>query len=141
LKNAYNNALLRNKPLSDSDLSPVSATPVPLSTQETLSLLEKLLEDNQAENRITIDLAGKTTLADFMIVASGRNARHVNAMTDYALEALKNKGIKEVQIEGVPACDWVLIDAHDVIVHLFRPEVREFYNLEKMWQAARQIEA
>jgi ribosome-associated protein len=114
---------------------------VPPATHSTLALLEKILDDNQAENCITIDLAGKTTLADFMIVASGRNARHVNAMADYALEALKNSGIKEVQMEGAPACDWVLIDAHDVIVHLFRPEVREFYNLEKMWQAARQIES
>lgn len=117
------------------------AATTPAQTQATLALLEKLLDDNQAENCITIDLAGKTTLADYMIVASGRNARHVNAMADYALEALKAHGIKEVQMEGAPACDWVLIDAHDVIVHLFRPEVREFYNLEKMWQAARQVEA
>ncbi|HNR76874.1 MAG TPA: ribosome silencing factor [Parvularculaceae bacterium] len=82
---------------------------------------------------MTIDLGGKTDIADAMVVASGRSARHVGAMADKVVKRLKESGMDRARIEGVPACDWVLIDAEDVIVHLFRPEVRQFYNLERIW--------
>lgn len=72
-----------------------------------------------------------------MVVSSGRSHRHVGALADYLVKALKEMGVAQVRVEGLPACDWVLVDAGDVIVHLFRPEVRSFYNLEKMWSAAR----
>jgi ribosome-associated protein len=87
----------------------------------------------KAEDTITIDLAGKTSFADAMVVTTGRSNRHVSAVADRVLEGLKLAGIPDVRVEGMPHCDWVLIDAGDVIVHVFRPEVRAFYNLEKMW--------
>jgi len=96
-------------------------------------LAVKTLDDLKAEDIVVIDLAGKTTIADFMIVASGRSTRQVGAMAEHLREKLKTAGAHAVQIEGMPQADWVLIDAGDVIVHLFRPEVRSFYNLEKMW--------
>ena len=82
---------------------------------------------------VTIDLKNKSSVADCMIVASGRSQRHVGALADHILRALKDAGIGKAKVEGMPHCDWVLIDAGDVIVHLFRPEVRAFYNLEKIW--------
>jgi ribosome-associated protein len=82
-------------------------------------------------------LAGKTSLGDAMIVASGRSQRHVGAIADKLIERLKEEGVRDTRVEGMPLCDWVLIDAGDVIVHIFRPEAREFYNLEKMWGSER----
>jgi ribosome-associated protein len=82
-------------------------------------------------------LAGKTSIGDAMIVASGRSQRHVGAIADRLMERLKEAGVRDTRIEGMPLNDWVLIDAGDVIVHVFRPEAREFYNLEKMWGSAR----
>ncbi len=102
---------------------------------ETLKLILAQLDDAKAEETITIDLSGKTTIADFMVVTSGRSNRQVGAMADRLLGALAEAGVKRVRVEGMPHCDWVLLDAGDVIVHLFRPEVRDFYNLEKMWSA------
>ena len=87
----------------------------------------------KAEDTLTIDLRGKSSLADDMVVTSGRSNRHVGAVADRVLEDLRKAGLKDLRVEGMPHCDWVLIDAGDVIVHVFRPEVREFYNLEKMW--------
>jgi ribosome-associated protein len=87
----------------------------------------------KAEDTVTIDLRDKTSLADTMVVASGRSNRHVGSVADRVVEDLNKAGCKGVRVEGQPHCDWVLIDANDVIVHVFRPEVREFYNLEKMW--------
>ena len=87
----------------------------------------------KAEDTVTIDLTGKTAFTDAMVVTSGRSNRHVGAVADRVLEGLKKAGIKDARVEGMPHCDWVLIDAGDVIVHIFRPEVRTFYNLEKMW--------
>jgi len=87
----------------------------------------------KAEDTVTIELAGKTALADFMVVTSGRSNRQVGAIADRLLEDLHKAGIPDLRVEGMPHCDWVLIDAGDVIVHVFRPEVRAFYNLEKMW--------
>lgn len=84
---------------------------------------------------LTIDLAGKTSLADYLVIASGTSQRQVVAMADHLIEKLKKMGIKGVQAEGRDQGDWVVIDGFDVIVHLFRPEVREFYNLEKMWDS------
>lgn len=102
---------------------------------DILSLVLKTLDDNKAEDVVVIDLEGKTSLANQMVVASGTSNRHVASMADKLLENLKKAGFKSTA-EGVEKADWVLIDAFDVIIHLFRPEVREFYNLEKMWQAA-----
>ena len=101
---------------------------------EILDIVKKVLDDNKAEDIIVIDLSGKTSLANQMVVASGTSNRHVAAIADKLMEALKKTGHKAT-IEGEDKADWVLIDAFDVIVHIFRPEVREFYNLEEMWQA------
>ena len=94
------------------------------------------LEDTKAEDIVSIDLAGKSSLADSMVIASGRSQRHVGAMADKVLRRLKDAGFGNAKVEGATACDWVLIDAGDVIVHLFRPEVRAFYNLERVWSEA-----
>lgn len=102
-------------------------------TSETLKLVLAQLDDAKAEDTITIDLSGKTAIADFMVVTSGRSNRQVGAVADRLLKAFGEAGLKGVRVEGMPHCDWVLIDAGDVIVHVFRPEVRAFYNLEKMW--------
>ena len=93
------------------------------------------LEDSKAENIVSIDIQGKSPLADYMIVASGRSHRHVAAVAEHLLRALKDAGFGNARVEGLSGADWVLIDAGDIIVHVFRPEVREFYNIEKMWQA------
>jgi ribosome-associated protein len=93
------------------------------------------LEDSKAENIVSIDIQGKSSLGDYMVVASGRSHRHVAAVAEHLLKALKDAGLGNARVEGLSGADWVLIDTGDVIVHVFRPEVREFYNLEKMWQA------
>ena len=106
----------------------------PAEPRELLDVVLKTLDDGKAEEVVTLDLAGKTTIADFMVVASGRSARQVAALTDHLEEALSRRA--RISIEGKAQGDWVLIDAGDVIVHLFRPEIRAYYNLEKMWGAA-----
>ncbi|HXC29141.1 MAG TPA: nicotinate-nucleotide adenylyltransferase [Stellaceae bacterium] len=106
----------------------------PASAPTLLPTIIATLEDGKAEDIVTIDLAGKTDIADYMVIASGRSARQVTALTDHLLEALPKKWRSSV--EGKAQGDWVLIDAGDVIVHLFRPEIRAHYNLEKMWGAA-----
>ena len=95
------------------------------------------LDDAKAEDTTLIDLHGKTSIADAMIVTTGRSNVHVNAIADRVLRALKDSGHGVPRIEGLVNGDWVLIDAGDIIVHVFRPEVREFYNLEKMWGSDR----
>lgn len=95
----------------------------------------KRLEDAKAEDIVTIDLTGKSTLADTMIVASGRSNRHVNAIADQVAEEMKKQGQSNLRIEGIPQCDWVVVDAGDLLLHIFRPEVRSFYNLEKLWSS------
>ena len=95
------------------------------------------LSDAKAEDVVAIDLAGKTSIGDHMVIASGRSQRHVGAIADQVRDKLKSEGHGNLRIEGMPHCDWVLIDSGDVIVHIFRPEVRQFYNLEKMWSAER----
>ncbi|MBR7621810.1 ribosome silencing factor [Phenylobacterium sp. 20VBR1] len=120
-----------------------SAHETPISTevssdiQNRISALEDLilarLDDDKAQDVVFIDLKGKSAVADGLIVASGRSHRHVGAMADHLLRALKDEGYGKVRVEGMPHCDWVLIDTGDVIIHLFRPEVRTFYNIEKIW--------
>ncbi|MGE0282975.1 MAG: ribosome silencing factor [Rhizobiaceae bacterium] len=93
------------------------------------------LEDSKAEDIVSIDIHKKSSLGDHMVIASGRSNRHVAAVSDHLIKALKDAGLGNARVEGLPAADWVLVDAGDVIVHVFRPEIREFYNIEKMWQA------
>jgi ribosome-associated protein len=100
---------------------------------ETLNMILSRLDDMKAEETVTIDLRGKSAFSDYMIVTSGRANRHVGAIAENVMKALKEAGHKNLHIEGLPNCDWVLIDSGDVIVHVFRPEVREFYNLERLW--------
>ena len=111
---------------------------IPASTEEPRQgSLEELilsrLDDDKAQEIVLIDLKGKSPMADSMIVASGRSHRHVGALADHVLRTLKDNGHGRARVEGLPHCDWVLIDAGDVVVHLFRPEVRSFYNIEKIW--------
>tara|TARA_B100000674_G_C37760840_1_gene877864 strand:- start:333 stop:746 length:414 start_codon:yes stop_codon:yes gene_type:complete len=106
------------------------------SPQQLLELIEQSLDDDKAIDIVSIDLTGKSSIADAMVVASGASVRQVGAMADHLREKLKAAGIKGISIEGLENCDWVLIDSGDVIVHLFRPEVRDFYNLEKLWSEA-----
>lgn len=106
--------------------------------QDTPALLDTILaslDDSKAEEIVTIALEGKSSIGDYMVVASGRSHRHVGAIADRLTSDLKDAGYGRVRVEGLPHCDWVLVDAGEVIVHLFRPEVRGFYNLEKMWSA------
>ncbi len=100
---------------------------------DLLELVRTSLDDDKAEDIVVIDIVGKTSIADFMVVAEGRSQRQVGAIAEHLMERLKRAGVTPRPPEGMRQCDWVLIDAGDVIVHLFRPEVRAFYNLEKMW--------
>jgi ribosome-associated protein len=95
--------------------------------------IQQSLEDDKAEDITVIDLAGKTSIADFMIIASGRSQRHVAAIAENLERRLKHRGAIAIGVEGLRQSDWVLVDAGDVIVHIFRPDIRTFYNLEKMW--------
>lgn len=106
-----------------------------VSQPRALDIVLASLEDSKAENIVPIDIQGKSSLGDHMVIASGRSHRHVAAVADHLLKALKDAGLGNARVEGLSAADWVLIDSGDVIIHIFRPEVREFYNLEKMWQA------
>jgi ribosome-associated protein len=99
-------------------------------------LLLGRLDEEKAQDVLFIDIQGRSALADALIVASGRSQRHVGAMADHLLRTLKDHGFGKARVEGLPHCDWVLIDAGDVIVHLFRPEVRAYYNLEKIWSVS-----
>jgi len=91
------------------------------------------LEDDKAEELTIIELEGKSSIADKMIIASGRSARHVSALAGHVTQRLKEEGLTRMRVEGLPNADWVLIDTGDIVVHLFRPEVRAFYNLERIW--------
>ena len=116
--------------------TPAAGTPTPLPPSEPGSLhalVLKSLDDDQAQEIVSIPLEGKSSIADHMVIASGRSTRQVAAMAQKLAERIKHGGFGHARIEGLPAADWVLIDAGDVVVHLFRPEVRAFYNLERMW--------
>lgn len=114
-----------------------AAAPAPAMSPDGDGALLRLvlgsLDDDQAQEVVTIPLAGKSSVADHMIIASGRSTRQVASMAQKLAERIKREGHGPVRLEGLPAADWVLIDAGDVVVHLFRPEVRSFYNLERMW--------
>jgi len=107
----------------------------PAASAALLDLVEKSLDADKAENVVVIDLHEKSSIADFMVIASGRSSRQVGAMAEHLREKLKSAGVREPGLEGERICDWVLVDGGDVIVHLFRPEIRSHYNLEKMWGA------
>ncbi len=104
-----------------------------LSADALRALTLQSLDDDKALDVTCIDLAGKSPVTDVMIIASGRSSRHVSSMAEHLLRRLKEAGHGRAKVEGMPTCDWVLIDAGDAVIHLFRPEVRAFYNLEKMW--------
>jgi ribosome-associated protein len=101
-----------------------------------LRVIEKSLDDDKAEDLVTIDLKGKSSIADFMVIATGRSARQLGAMAEHLREKLGKAGVSPVGLEGARQGDWILIDGGDVVVHLFRPEIRSLYNLEKMWGLA-----
>nr|WP_233545031.1 ribosome silencing factor [Pseudooceanicola sediminis] len=107
--------------------------PKELSSKDQLDLILQSLDDDKAEEIVTIDLAGKSSIGDYMIVCSGRSSRQVSSIADKLSERLKHASGRTAKIEGKETGDWVLIDTGDIIVHVFRPEVREFYQLEKMW--------
>ena len=110
------------------------AIPLPPSEPGSLhALVLQSLDDDQAQEIVSIPLEGKTAIADHMVIASGRSTRQVAAMAQKLAERIKHGGFGHVRIEGLPAADWVLVDAGDIVIHLFRPEVRTFYNLERMW--------
>ena len=100
---------------------------------KTLNLILSRLDDMKAEETVTIDLRGKSAFSDYMVVTTGRVNRHVGAIAENVAKGLKESGVKNPHVEGLPNCDWVLIDSGDVILHIFRPEIREFYNLERLW--------
>lgn len=103
-----------------------------LSTDEIYDIVIKLLDDKKAENIVTIDLKNKSSIADKLVIASGNSTRQVGAIAESLYRELKSSGL-HAALEGLPECNWVLVDAGDIVVHIFRPEVRAFYNLEKMW--------
>jgi ribosome-associated protein len=123
--------------LTPDNTPPTSVAPVPVAGATTNAVLHNLviaqLDDDQAIEIVSIPLAGISTIADYMVIASGRSSRHVAAMAEKIAQRIKLEGHGSVRIEGLPTADWVLIDAGDIIIHLFRPEVRSFYNLERMW--------
>jgi ribosome-associated protein len=118
---------------------PVRVQAEPDTGQLVRNILNSL-DDAKAEDVLSIDVHGKTSIADAMIIASGRSSTHVSAIADRVIKGCKDAGFQTPRVEGLPHCDWVLVDAGDVIVHLFRPEVRQFYNLEKMWGGDRPAE-
>lgn len=105
--------------------------------KETLRLILDSLDDMKAEDSVTIDLTGKSTIGDYMVVTTGRSQRHVGAVADNVVKAIESTGIRGVRVEGMPQCDWVVIDAGDILVHVFRAETRAFYALEKIWSPGR----
>ena len=111
----------------------ISKTPTAFNANQILELITISLNDDKAENVMTIPLHGKSAMADYMVVASGNSSRQVAAMAEHIEVKLKQNKVRILGLEGIRQADWVLIDANDVIVHLFRPEVREFYGLERMW--------
>ena len=129
----------RKGPLTTHAVSRASARRAPHAVskmrpdaEETLRFVLASLDEMKAEDTLTLDLRGKSSIADYMVVTTGRSNRHVGSVADRVVEDLHKVGFS-ARVEGMPHCDWVLIDAGDVIVHVFRPEVRAFYNLEKMW--------
>jgi ribosome-associated protein len=131
--------------LTPHSAAPAAGSPAASGSGRTADVLSQIivegLEDAKAEDIVSIDLSGRTTLADRMIIASGRSSVHVGAIADRVVKACRDAGYPSPKVEGMPLCDWVLLDAQNAIVHVFRPDVRRFYNLEKMWSADRPGEA
>jgi ribosome-associated protein len=119
--------------LPDRPIDISASAGAPIEVDELHRLVLQSLDDDQAQEVVSIPLTGKSTIADHMVIASGRSTRQVASMATKLAERVKERAGRTPRIEGLPAADWVLIDADDVIVHLFRPEVRSFYNLERMW--------
>jgi ribosome-associated protein len=119
--------------LTDQPAETAAAGRAPIDVDVLHRLVLESLDDDQAQDVVSIPLAGKSNIADHMVVASGRSTRQVASMAIKLADKIKEKTGRSAPIEGLPAADWVLIDADDVIVHIFRPEVRNFYNLERMW--------
>ena len=132
---------MKGKPLRTATSKKATKTPSPQEmaavapSSHALDTILATLDDAKAEEIVSIDIQGKSSIADHMVIASGRSNRHVSAVSDQVITALKEAGLGNPKIEGLEGADWVLLDCGDVIVHIFRPEVREFYNLEKMWTA------
>ena len=124
-----------NQALTQPAAAGAAAPPIADDPDSLHALVLQSLDDDQAQDVVSIPLEGKTAIADHMVVASGRSTRQVTAMAQKLAERIKRAGFGTPRIEGLPAADWVLVDAGDVIVHLFRPEVRQFYHIEKMWAA------
>ena len=120
-------------PAPITEAEPQAPESLDLSVEALEALILSKLDEDKAEDVVLIDLTGKSPLADSIVVASGRSQRHVAAMADRLLRTLKENGYGKAAVEGLPHADWVLIDVGDVIVHLFRPEVRSFYQIEKIW--------
>lgn len=123
--------MAESQAVSDTGRKSPPASPEEIEALHQLVL--KSLDDDKGEEIVSIPLAGKSSIADYMVIASGRSSRQVGAMAQKLAERIKKEFGRPVRIEGLPVADWVLIDADDIIVHLFRPEVRSFYNLERMW--------
>jgi ribosome-associated protein len=119
--------------LADPVNAPAATSAEPVDVEALHKLVMQSLDDDQAVEVVSIPLAGKSSIADHMVIASGRSSRQVASMANKLADKIKQQFGRIVRIEGLPVADWVLIDADDVIVHLFRPEVRTFYNLERMW--------
>ena len=120
------------KPAASAERDPKRPAPG-IDVEAATRVVLNSLDDDKAEEIISIDIRGKSSFADMLVVASGRSARHVAALADHVMRKLKEAGVNDVRVEGLPQADWVLVDAGDVVVHLFRPEVRSFYNIEKIW--------
>ncbi len=135
LKSKAATAKAVTSPAAETAETPVSGaiSKTPLTAEETLKLILSRLDDMKAEETITIDLRGKSAMFDYVVVTSGRANRHVGAIAENVSKALKEAGVGKIHVEGLTNCDWVLMDCGDVVVHVFRPEVREFYNLERLW--------
>jgi len=118
---------------ASSETHSVTETVRAIKPSDLLDAVTDCLDSHKAEDIISIDLSGKSSFADHMVIASGRSQRQVAALTDYLVRDLKRMGHRDIVVQGLEQADWVLIDAGDVVVHLFRPEVRSFYNLDKMW--------
>ena len=129
---------MKRAPAAKAGATPRAANrPAPgIDVEATTKVVLTSLEDDKAEDILAIDIRGKSSFADMLVVASGRSSRHVSALADHVMRNLKDAGLKDVRVEGLPQGDWVLVDAGDVVVHLFRPEVRAFYNIEKIWSGA-----
>jgi ribosome-associated protein len=114
-------------------IAPTTSRPIDQWSRNLLKIVEKSLDADKAEDVVTIDLSGKSAIADYMVIATGRNTRQLASMAHHIAEKLGKAGAKPIGIEGISQGDWVLVDGNDIIIHLFRPDVRQLYSLEKMW--------